>query len=419
MRVRREPYMPRRVSFLVAFLRWTDVMADGLERGGRRSTVGRAGSPSSATSPEWIVRRRPHRRSTRLHLGAALAGRVLAPVMAGDAPRLTMRQPDDARRTLASGTLALLLHGGVILGLLAVTWLHPEIVEEVIPVQLLPGAIEPPAPAPRMVQPQQLVNAAVAPAVVAPAAPQTLAPAEVPNVRMSRIEPMVAPARIQRRDVDAGHVAAVQSADVPQVAPLDVSRIAPSQLRPSSIALPDAPVAGPRRIEAGASVQAARVADGASQAFARAGQTREYVSQATSGGAPVPSSGSGHDFAVDTGVAAAYVGGEGAGGTGTAVGTVSCLKSAYVLDYLAQVKDRTYRRWSVPEGVPANRTVRLRFTLDAAGTARDLEIVSAGNAALGQSALEALQAASPFPPMDDAVRCLAGERLIGTFTVPR
>jgi TonB family protein len=360
-------------------------------------------------------RRRQHRR-TRLELGAAFAAGALAPAAAGDAPRLTLRAPDGARSALASGGLAFTLHAGVVLALLIFTWLNPDLIEDVIPVQLLPGSVVEPAPAPRPLEPQ-FVNAALAPAVVAPSTPQTLAPQAAPDVQMARIDSALAPTRIERRDVATPQVAAVQSTAVPQIAPLDVARVGPAQVRPSTIALPDAPVGGPRTIQSGAS-QSAEVVAGASQAFARAGQARDHAGRATAGGVVASGSAGGGELRIDTGVAAAYVGGEGAGGSGTAVGVTDCLSSGYVVAYIGVVKERTYDRWVLPEGVPSNRTVKLRFTLDAAGTARDLQIVAAENPALGRSALDALEAASPFPPMDDNVRCLAGRSLIGTFTVP-
>ncbi len=46
-----------------------------------------------------------------------------------------------------------------------------------------------------------------------------------------------------------------------------------------------------------------------------------------------------------------------------------------------------------------------------AGAARDVEVVSAANETLGDSAMRALRSASPFPPMDGASRCLADKRI--------
>lgn len=372
-----------------------------------------------------VVRRRPgrgHRKGPRLHPGRSVAPNTLAAAgPAGEAPRLTMREPESSRRALASGSLAFLLHASVVLALLVVTWLNPEIVEDVIPVQLLPGSVEPPAPAPapQAIQPQPLVNAAAAAPVVAPSA-QPLAPRSAPDVRMDRVDPMSAPTQIQQRDVRTERLAAVRSTEAPTVAPTDVERLAPSRVRPSTIALPNAPVTGPRRVTSHAT-ESARVAEGASRAFARAGQSEDYDARVRRG-VPVPATGGGAeagDVQIDTQVAAAYVGGEGAGGTGTAVGVTSCFQSAYVQSYIEQVRERTMSRWVLEDEYPPGTSVQLRFTLDAAGTAREIEFVRAQDDSLGRSAVEALKAASPFPPMDDNVRCMAGRPLVGKFTIPR
>jgi hypothetical protein len=47
-----------------------------------------------------------------------------------------------------------------------------------------------------------------------------------------------------------------------------------------------------------------------------------------------------------------------------------------------------------------------------------VELVRSSDNALGVSAVDALRAASPFPPIPDRARCLAQRRLIGTFTNP-
>ena len=82
------------------------------------------------------------------------------------------------------------------------------------------------------------------------------------------------------------------------------------------------------------------------------------------------------------------------------------------------VKQRTYERWVLPPGVDAGRKVTLRFHIDVAGSASKVSIVAAEDNALGASAVDALRAAAPFPPMSDEVRCLAGQRIKGTFSNP-
>ncbi len=154
---------------------------------------------------------------------------------------------------------------------------------------------------------------------------------------------------------------------------------------------------------------------------------------------------------LDTGLAEGFMGGSGgfgsgagSGGTGQVVGAVRCLESASVQRYLDRLRLRTYQRWTVPNGVPANAEVVLRFAVDASGMATDTQAVfSSGtgtpsdtdtgidthtedtqdagreqNPALAESAIQALGSASPFPPMTDANRCLTDKRIVLTFTVP-
>jgi TonB family protein len=82
------------------------------------------------------------------------------------------------------------------------------------------------------------------------------------------------------------------------------------------------------------------------------------------------------------------------------------------------VKQRTYQRWVLPPGVDAGRKVTLRFHIDIAGSASKVAAMKADDNALAASAVDALRAASPFPPMPEEARCLATRVLIGTFSNP-
>ena len=50
-------------------------------------------------------------------------------------------------------------------------------------------------------------------------------------------------------------------------------------------------------------------------------------------------------------------------------------------------------------------------------TSTEAKVLDSLNA-MGASAVDALRAASPFPPMPDQVRCLSQHSLIGTFSNP-
>jgi TonB family protein len=57
----------------------------------------------------------------------------------------------------------------------------------------------------------------------------------------------------------------------------------------------------------------------------------------------------------------------------------------------------------------------LSWKLDPSGSATNVQLVNASTNEIGSSVVDALRAASPFPPMPDRVRCLANRRLTGTF----
>ena len=80
----------------------------------------------------------------------------------------------------------------------------------------------------------------------------------------------------------------------------------------------------------------------------------------------------------------------------------------------------TSQRWRVPDGVPENTAVVLRFELDAAGMANRVESQpgEGDSSALANSARQALLSAAPFSPLDASNRCLTDKRIVLTFTVP-
>ena len=90
-----------------------------------------------------------------------------------------------------------------------------------------------------------------------------------------------------------------------------------------------------------------------------------------------------------------------------------------VQQYLSEVQQRTISRWVIPPGVPSGEKVTLRFSLDVGGSASSVSVVKATHNALGASAVDALRAAAPFPPMPAAVRCLGRLMLKADFSNPR
>ncbi len=110
---------------------------------------------------------------------------------------------------------------------------------------------------------------------------------------------------------------------------------------------------------------------------------------------------------------------EGSGGTGQGgVSFGECFDRAEVKEYWGSVERRMYARWVLPPDVPSDQQVRMRFQLDAAGSAHRVQLIPGGDPRLGQSAVDALRSAAPFPPMSDRVRCLSGAPIVGTFRNP-
>jgi TonB family protein len=120
---------------------------------------------------------------------------------------------------------------------------------------------------------------------------------------------------------------------------------------------------------------------------------------------------------VNTTVGEGYL--RGSGGTGTSIAPPGkCFGHPAVVSYLSAVKEKTIERWVLPASLGANQKVTLRFRLDVAGSATKVSLVQADDKSLGLSAIDALRAASPFPPIPDAARCLADKSIKGTFTNP-
>jgi len=76
-------------------------------------------------------------------------------------------------------------------------------------------------------------------------------------------------------------------------------------------------------------------------------------------------------------------------------------------------------RWrATPSNLPNGVfKVTLRFRLDPSGSASEIQFVSAENKAVGQSAADAMRAASPFDQMPDRARCIASQSWTAAFTL--
>jgi hypothetical protein len=406
-------------------------------------------------SERLAVRRRdPHGPSTRRGLHRTHSKRAVAwfgaasPVLsgAGPAPSLGFEDDDDRRDVWISGGLSALLH--VLLLALLVTGAAlapPEMVERIIPVELrrpaveLPGTHAQPAPA----GPKAVGEARPSAAALAASAAPALSAAEAEALRQAALEaaraaleamesprPVTAPTQIERNAIQADTMAARAAAVESRPSDIVVrDDLAPLDIDAADLAALDlGELDGPRAVDT-----SSFGALDAPEAFAALKQLegREYTGAATLGEVATGASmagATGDGNGVDTGVSAEWAGsgasgvgggGGGTGGSGSVTGSVPCLESAFVQRYLDRVRDRTNEHWIVPDGVAPDAQVKLRFHLDDAGMASQIETLEAADELLGRSAEAALRNAAPFPPMDQNNRCLSADRIRLTFTVPR
>jgi hypothetical protein len=336
-------------------------------------------------------------------------------------PGITYQDVEDSRRRWISGSLAFLLHAGVIGGMLLFAWLAPEeLKEEIIPVRLMnerPAERTDPAPAPRAIaerrsatfapQPQALQPQIVNPQVIARAAPQVAAE----KIEMNSVGQVAAPREVTRSAVVVDKVSAVRSSAQAVQGRVDVAATAGPALRgPIEVDAPSGASVGPRQVtNVGSTIGtgSVRLGDGSS--------VREGIaSDRDVLGSPTGPRLADVNTAVGQGLMAGGGGGTGAGG----VSLGDCFARPEVKQYWSAIQTRMYARWVLPPDVESNKEVQLRFQLDAAGSAHAVQLVAGGDPRLGASAVDALRSAAPFPPMADRVRCLAGAPIVGTFRNP-
>lgn len=107
-------------------------------------------------------------------------------------------------------------------------------------------------------------------------------------------------------------------------------------------------------------------------------------------------------------------------GTGSGGGSNSGLRGTLSGDYnqyLKWIEKRVFSVWKYPDGVAGVQKVIVRFTLDRAGKLNQVEVLDSTDPRINGSALEAMKKASPFPPIPESLKDLAGESLIIRFTV--
>jgi hypothetical protein len=376
---------------------------------------------------ELVVRRRKkrerpmrtHRVGVHLHAQPAAAG---AAAGALDFPGITIPEPDDSRRRWWTSLLSLLIHASI-LGALVLWALYgpQEIEEKLIEVKILnePQAERTdPAPARRVLaerrspvfrpQAQAVKPQVVNPRVVARAVPQVAAQ----RIDMNNVSPVAAPRQVSRAAVSVEKVATVRSVGPAATTErVNLEAAAGPALRgPREIEAPAGPSVGPRQV--------ARVGDTIGVGSVQRQGDGSSVREGIASNRDVLGSPTGPRLAnVNTNVGEGLR--DGSGGTGQGgVSFSDCFQRPEVQEYWTAIERRMYARWVLPPDVSSNQQVKLRFQLDAAGSARSVQLIPGGDGRLGKSAVDALRSAAPFPPMSDRVRCLAGAPIVGTFRNP-
>ena len=389
------------------------------------------------------IRRRVGRPSPLrdLRIGdAARSGR--APSIAF--PGIAFPEPRNGwRRTLASA-LAIAAHVSVIGALFAIAWIAtPPEKDEPIPIQLIQvkpppppppppiAKVEPPptpkatpaplpkppppapAPAPKALAERRSVNFApsaqtVSPQIVNPSVIAKAAPAVDAKSMQSS-----APREIQSSALAIQAVQAVTNVAAPTPRQVDIGTTGAPALRgPVQAAGVAGPSVGPKAIAAptaGESVGTGKVVVSGDGSSVREGVVSNRDVLGSPDGARVASA--------DTRVGQGNLRGS---GEGTTLGgdTSDCDARPEVRAYMSQLKERTLSRWSPPPDAPGGTSqATLRWQLDVGGSASSVELLSSRDKKVGATVVDALRSASPFPPMNDRVRCLAERRVTGTFSL--
>lgn len=370
------------------------------------------------TNDGWVLRHRPHRSSpmSRLRFDGAVA--AVSGEVAADFPGIDVSEPEATRRRWFTGSLATLIHAGLVGILLLLAALAPdEEEEELIPVQLMQDLqqADEAAPAPKALAERRNVNfapsaQAFAPQVVNPTVVAQAVPVAAERLQVdTAVSTVATPRQITSTSVAVETVQAVTSVSAVAPTRLDIDASAAPALRgPIEAVAPVGPSVGPRAVATGGS----SIGTGPVQLGDGSSVQEGIVSTRDVLGSP-----DGPRLAsVNTRVGEGYLRGTGGRGSGQGGQGVDCFDRPEVQGYWGQIRNRVYSRWALPPNLPPGVIeVKLRFRLDPGGSAHDVQFVEGGDPRLGKSAVDALRSASPFPPMSDRVRCLAGEPILGTF----
>jgi hypothetical protein len=325
---------------------------------------------------------------------------------------MSFHLPDSGKSTLATGSLSAAIHAGIIALLLIIAAMTPEVVEEIITVQLIKD--KPPIPARKALAERRKIDFAPAlqaaqPQIVNPRVLAAAAPViNAQVVQMDAVSAAKAPTQVARSSVSVGRVSAVGSIGGYRASNVDVSNAAGPVVRgPVRAVGPVGPSVGPRKVvsRTGTTVGTGSLAIEGSSVREGLLSARDVIGSPR--GAKLAS--------VNTAVGEGNL--RGSAGTGLSedrVAAADCLTRGEVKTYVRLIRDRVLSRWSLPYG-SKDAQVELRFRVDAAGSATSIEFIGGDNA-LGASAIDAMRSASPFPALPDRARCLANKLITATFT---
>jgi TonB family protein len=336
----------------------------------------------------------------------------------GAALPMLFPEPEQGKSILATGGLSTLLHLGILSLLFLFAALQPDLVEEIIEVRLLKEKPErPPAPARRVLAERRSLDfapavQAVQPQIVNPRVIATAAPAiHAERLEVDALKATAAPTQVKRSAINVDRVSAVTAVTGFQASKVEIdSNAGPAVRGPVRAVGPVGPSVGPRKV---ADTHGDTVGTGSLGITGGSSVRDGLVSARDVVGAPTGQV----LVSVDTRVGDSDLAGPGGTGTGNRAGgfDTECAARPDVLVYVELVKDRVYERWHIAAGTP-NLEVNLRFKIDVAGSATNVELISSLNA-LGAGAVDAMRAASPFPPMPDSARCLADKNLTMKFRI--
>ena len=97
---------------------------------------------------------------------------------------------------------------------------------------------------------------------------------------------------------------------------------------------------------------------------------------------------------------------------------LACAALPQVEAYLAAVKERIFEAWRLPAGLEPDLELTLLLRIDSSGEVYGAMVLDAGASDLEESAMDAVEAARPYPPVPPDADCIKGTALRLSFRNP-